>query len=114
MAPNTMELFLFLQNKLNIRKAGVKLGDITRDELVPDHALALSTIKNHELPGVEVNLDQAIAYLGRNDFDAANAPKGWLMIEYGGLSLGWIKSLGNRINNYYPKEWRIRSQQAPK
>ncbi|MDE5638208.1 MAG: hypothetical protein K2I47_00145, partial [Odoribacter sp.] len=21
---------------------------------------------------------------------------------------GWGKSIGNRLNNYYPKEWRIR------
>jgi NOL1/NOP2/sun family putative RNA methylase len=114
MPANTLELFSFLQNKLNIRKAGVKLGDITRDDLVPDHALALSTIKSYELPQLEVNLEQAIAFLGKNDFEAGNAPKGWLMIVYGGLSLGWIKNLGNRINNYYPKEWKIRLQQASK
>jgi NOL1/NOP2/sun family putative RNA methylase len=113
MPVNTLEVFSFLQNKLNIRKAGVKLGDITRDELVPDHALALAAIKSHELPVLEVNFDQAIAFLSKKEFEAGNAGRGWLMIEYGGLALGWIKSLGNRINNYYPKEWRIRSQQAP-
>jgi len=28
-------------------------------------------------------------------------------VQYGGLNLGWIKVLPGRINNYYPKEWRI-------
>ncbi|WP_462243937.1 methyltransferase RsmF C-terminal domain-like protein [Ferruginibacter sp.] len=33
--------------------------------------------------------------------------KGWALISYRQLSLGWVKILSNRINNYYPKEWRI-------
>ena len=24
------------------------------------------------------------------------------------MALGWGKNLGNRLNNYLPKEWRIR------
>jgi NOL1/NOP2/fmu family ribosome biogenesis protein len=34
--------------------------------------------------------------------------KGWYIIRYKGLGLGWIKALGNRVNNYLPKSWRIR------
>ena len=33
---------------------------------------------------------------------------GWQLIRYKGLGLGWIKKLQNRVNNYFPKEWRIR------
>ncbi|MCB9291905.1 MAG: hypothetical protein H6559_02045 [Lewinellaceae bacterium] len=25
----------------------------------------------------------------------------------GSMPLGWIKGLKNRINNYFPREWRI-------
>jgi len=25
------------------------------------------------------------------------------------LSLGWLKAIGHRANNYYPMDWRIRS-----
>ena len=32
----------------------------------------------------------------------------WLLVTYRGQGLGWCKHLGNRLNNYYPKEWRIR------
>lgn len=110
MLPATLELFLQLQQVLNIRKAGVKIGDMARDEIVPDHALALSVIKNHELPLVELEKEQALDYLRRVDFETGNLPRGWIMAGYRGLALGWIKSLGNRINNYYPKEWRIRSK----
>jgi NOL1/NOP2/fmu family ribosome biogenesis protein len=36
--------------------------------------------------------------------------KGWYMVTYNGLGLGWLKALGNRSNNYLPKNWRIRME----
>jgi NOL1/NOP2/fmu family ribosome biogenesis protein len=35
------------------------------------------------------------------------ADKGWNLIRHCGLNLGWAKVLPNRLNNYYPGEWRI-------
>ncbi|MBV9986233.1 MAG: hypothetical protein JO301_01025, partial [Chitinophagaceae bacterium] len=49
---------------------------------------------------------QALQYLRRKDL-AIEAPRGWCLVKYCGLPLGWIKVLPNRINNYYPAEWRI-------
>jgi NOL1/NOP2/fmu family ribosome biogenesis protein len=37
--------------------------------------------------------------------------KGWHLMKYKNYALGWAKLLGNRINNAYPKEWRIRKQE---
>jgi hypothetical protein len=34
--------------------------------------------------------------------------KGWMLVQYQGVPLGFVKNLGNRANNYFPKEWRIR------
>jgi NOL1/NOP2/fmu family ribosome biogenesis protein len=33
--------------------------------------------------------------------------KGWNLMRFGGQPIGWAKILPNRINNYYPAEWRI-------
>jgi hypothetical protein len=33
--------------------------------------------------------------------------KSWFLVQYKGVAIGFAKNLGNRINNYYPKEWRI-------
>lgn len=109
MPEETLQLFLQLQSKLNVRKAGIKVGDWARDEIIPDHALSLSTYYNATIATLELNKEQAIQFLRRADFAMENMPKGWLMITYQSLPLGWIKSLGNRFNNYYPKDWRIRS-----
>ena len=34
--------------------------------------------------------------------------KSWALISYKKHPLGWVKKVGNRINNYFPKEYRIR------
>jgi NOL1/NOP2/fmu family ribosome biogenesis protein len=55
---------------------------------------------------VEVDRDTALSYLRKQDINIT-AEQGWNEIRYEGLGLGWIKALPNRINNYYPSEWRI-------
>ena len=49
-------------------------------------------------------LDQ---YLKKENI-STNGEKGWYLVRYQGLALGWGKWLGNRMNNYFPKNWRIR------
>lgn len=96
-----------IQNALYIKKAGVKLGTIIRNELIPDHELAVSTIINPGLAAIEVEEATALQYLRKQDIAVDANKKGWALIRYQQLPLGWIKVLPNRINNYYPKEWRI-------
>jgi hypothetical protein len=33
---------------------------------------------------------------------------GWNILRYEGSSVGFINNIGNRVNNYFPVEWRIR------
>ena len=39
--------------------------------------------------------------------------KGYVLVCYNGFPLGFVKHLGNRANNLYPQEWRIRSGYLP-
>ncbi|MFT3683081.1 MAG: RNA methyltransferase [Ferruginibacter sp.] len=96
-----------VQNTLYIKKAGVKMGSLIRNELIPDHELAVSSIINPGLMIIEVDEATALQYLRRQDIQIENAVKGWSLITYKQLPLGWVKILSNRVNNYYPKEWRI-------
>jgi NOL1/NOP2/fmu family ribosome biogenesis protein len=106
--PNHLENDLAtIQFSLYIKKAGVKLGSIIRNELIPDHELALSAIINGTLPSVEVDKETALQYLRRQEIKIASDIKGWALLTHQHLPLGWVKVLPNRINNYYPKDWRI-------
>ena len=106
--PMHLERYLAdIQWTLYIKKAGVKLGTIIRNELIPDHELAISTIINTDIPVFEVDKETALNYLRRNELKLETEIKGWALITYELLPLGWVKVLPNRVNNYYPREWRI-------
>ena len=44
----------------------------------------------------------------KEDIPAIPVKADWLLVSYKDIALGWCKNLGSRLNNYYPKEWRIR------
>jgi len=98
---------IVLQASLYIKKAGIKMGAVIRNELIPHHELAVSTIISTNITAVEVDLETALQYLRKQEIKIESAIKGWALIKYQQLTLGWVKILPNRINNYYPKEWRI-------
>ena len=99
-----------LQTALYIKKAGVVLGKPAGGALVPDHQLAVSTLVNKQLPSFALSRQQAIQYLRREEMMLDTSLRGWVLADYENHHLGWMKILPNRINNYYPKEWRILKQ----
>jgi NOL1/NOP2/fmu family ribosome biogenesis protein len=98
-----------IKSSLRIVYAGVKVGEIIRDGFNPAHELAISNIFNtSHFPQIDLILEQALSYLKRDDFQLNFSEKGWNLITYKNKPLGWAKNIGNRFNNGYPKEWRIR------
>ncbi|MFY7899671.1 MAG: methyltransferase RsmF C-terminal domain-like protein [Chitinophagaceae bacterium] len=92
---------------LYIKKAGVALGIIKGKDIVPQHEWAVSLLQLNHIPTIEVDKETALQYLKRKDVSLSLSVKGWNLIQYCGLFLGWVKVLPNRLNNYYPQEWRI-------
>jgi NOL1/NOP2/sun family putative RNA methylase len=97
----------YLMQELKVRYAGVELGTIAKNDLLPEHSLALSTLINQNIFSVELNEEQALTYLRKNELHIDSNHKGWALAKHKGMNFGWMKLLGNRINNYYPKEYRI-------
>ena len=95
-----------LASHLYIKKAGIEIASLKGRDLVPSHELALSNWYLEGYPSVELDLETALLYLKRKEF-SVEGQKGWNLMRYGGLQMGWAKILPNRINNYYPAEWRI-------
>jgi NOL1/NOP2/fmu family ribosome biogenesis protein len=83
------------------------MGELIRDKLVPDHALAMSPLVSANIPRIGLGPEQSIAYLQRKDLVLEGVQKGWQLITYHSRALGWVNVLPNRVNNYYPKEMRI-------
>lgn len=92
---------------LYIRRAGIELGKLKGNDLIPSHEWAMMWGKKEGWPIIPVDYEQALAYLGRQVLELP-MEKGWNLISYHNSILGWVKKAGNRLNNYYPSEWRIR------
>lgn len=79
--------------------------------LIPDPTAALDvTFDANKYPRADVDLTTALDYLRHNAITLpAGSPAGVTVLTYKGFPLGFVKNLGNRANNMYPKEWRIRN-----
>ena len=104
-----------LQHYLKVIHAGVSLGEIKGKDLIPQHSLAMSTdLSDDVFPKAELSYEQAIAYLRKEGLVlGADVPRGYVLVTYQQVPLGFVKNIGNRANNLYPQEWRIRSGYLP-
>jgi 16S rRNA C967 or C1407 C5-methylase (RsmB/RsmF family)/NOL1/NOP2/fmu family ribosome biogenesis protein len=102
--------FVLLSAHLNLLYAGVTIGEIFKEKLVPHHALAQSLLLSGNVKTVDLSYADAIKYLQRQDFSCTPQSIGWQVVRYKEKPLGWINALKNRVNNYYPKEIRILKQ----
>lgn len=101
--------------RLRILSHGVKEGIQKGKTIIPDHTLALSlSTDKTAYPNVEVDYQTAIAYLRHEAIVlSSEAPRGIVLLTYKEHPIGFAKNLGNRANNLYPQEWRIKSTHIP-
>ena len=99
-----------LQSNCYIRKAGVCMGSLSGDGLMPSHELALYKGVSDQLTSIELDLDAALKYLKGEAIPTFGKKTGWHLATFKNQPLGWMKGVGSRFNNAYPKELRIRKQ----
>lgn len=100
---------------LKIMHAGVTLGTEKGRDLIPDQSLAMSRQLNIDTyPHVELGYAEAINFLRKEAVTLPEGtPRGFVVVTYLGYPLGMEKNIGNRANNLYPTEWRIKSTHVP-
>ncbi|MBQ9217226.1 MAG: rRNA cytosine-C5-methyltransferase [Muribaculaceae bacterium] len=102
-----------LRSTCHVVYSGVTLATIKGKNFVPHHSLAMSTALNRDAHHhQEVDYLTALAYL-RGEAITVDAPRGYVLVTYGGIPLGWVNNLGSRANNLYPKGLRILSKNNP-
>lgn len=101
--------------RLRVLHAGVTLGTAKGRDIIPHTSLALSTSLNKgAFPEVALSYADAISYLRKEPVALSpTTPRGFVLMTYRDLPLGFEKNIGNRANNLYPQEWKIRSSHAP-
>ena len=89
---------------------GIEVAVLKGRDWVPAHALAMSAaIDGAAFNRVEVSRQQALEYLHCDAIRLNDAPRGIVLLTYQNIPLGFAKNIGNRANNMYPQEWRIRN-----
>lgn len=100
-----------LSHTLRLLYGGLELGIQTRKGINPTPAAALFSGLNHQnFSCIDLDLEKALSYLRLDPLPAGIAApiKDWQLIRYKELGLGWVKRIDHRLNNSYPKEWKIR------
>ena len=114
--PTDMEpLHELLSERLHLLKAGISLAELKGRDALPAHALAMSTaLRAESFARCELTYQEALRYLRREAITLpSDMPRGFVIVTYRNTPLGFVKNLGNRANNLYPNEWRIRSGHLP-
>ncbi len=105
----TRDDFQSLSGALKLVSAGTRIFTVKKKSFLPSHDIAMSIrFKKNQFPSTELSLSDSLAYLRRDNFNVKFAEKGWNLITYKGVNLGFVNNIGSRFNNYYPVEWRIR------
>jgi len=98
-----------LAEQLRIINFGLPVAQFKKNDLLPEHTFALSVDRNLDIfESIELELKDALVFQKKDEIRISSNTKGWLLVTYQGIPLGFVKNLGNRANNYFPKEWRIR------
>ncbi len=99
-----------LGGKVRIIADGIPLTTTKGRDTVPTTESVLScSYKRGSLPEAEVDEKTALSYLRHEAIILdREIPKGYVVVIYKDTPLGIVKNLGNRANNLYPAQWRIR------
>jgi 16S rRNA C967 or C1407 C5-methylase (RsmB/RsmF family)/NOL1/NOP2/fmu family ribosome biogenesis protein len=103
--------FKYLSKHFYFTKSMVELGKVMKNELIPAHELALQSDVKVSYPTIDLDLYHAQVYLEKNDIGSVlsvnSFENGWYIVTFEGSRLGFAKVIGNRINNYIPKNMRV-------
>lgn len=101
------ESFLPLIHVLKPNSWGGILGTLKGKDFIPEETSALLLgFKPQE--ALELDRDWAIKFLQGETQLPLTGSSGWKTITYQNVPLGWVKEIGHRLNNYWPKGWRKR------
>jgi len=88
---------------VRVLRLGLQLGEGRGKIFSPDHALALSCPAARTWA---VSRAEAAAYQAGEVLAVPESMKGYYVLTFGGLNLGWGKASGGQMKNHYPKGLR--------
>ncbi|MDR1582958.1 MAG: rRNA cytosine-C5-methyltransferase [Prevotellaceae bacterium] len=102
----------FIHRTLYTLSFGVTICTIKGNDYIPSHSFAHSVdINVNNFIVWEVNRIIALKYLRREILSAPSGTgKGYVLLTYLGVPLGWVKNIGVRCNNMLPQNRKINNR----
>lgn len=92
---------------LQVLRAGLALLDMGSRVPEPHHAAGMALTAEEVANVCQLTWDEMMAYQAGETISKASG-KGWVLLQYQGISLGWGKQADGIIKNHYPKGLRRR------
>ena len=103
------EIIDWMSTQLTCISTGFGLGEERGRGIAPQHSLSMQKdLRKEAFPNIPLTREQALSYLRTEALTLSDVPLGLCLLTYEGVPLGFAKNVGNRLNNLYPNEWRIR------
>lgn len=103
------ELIDYLATQLTCISTGFGIGEERGKGIAPQHSLSMiKDLRREAFQEIALTYDQALCYLRTEALTLSDVPLGVVLLTYENVPLGFAKNVGNRLNNLYPSEWRIR------
>ncbi|MFI3323176.1 MAG: rRNA cytosine-C5-methylase [Rikenellaceae bacterium] len=97
-----------LAESLTTIYSGVAMGQIFKGKLKPDAALALfHDVSREAFDCVELDNSDILLYLRKQELAADLFVEGINIVAAHGYTIGFVKRIGNRVNNMYPNSLRV-------
>jgi NOL1/NOP2/fmu family ribosome biogenesis protein len=105
-AEQHFETIEYLHARCRIIHFPFEAGEIKGRDFIPHHHSAMCAPLGAE--SIALSREESLQFLRKQDL-RMDMPLGWNMVSFEGRVLGRVKHLGNRSNNHYPKEFRLRT-----
>jgi 16S rRNA C967 or C1407 C5-methylase (RsmB/RsmF family)/NOL1/NOP2/fmu family ribosome biogenesis protein len=93
---------------MSVIHAGIAAGEYKGLDYYPAHGMSQSIYLNPDIPYFNLELTEAIQYLRAiTPVNQIKSDSKWMIAKYRSANLGWFKSGGSGLKNYYPKHLRI-------
>ena len=89
---------------IRVLRAGLQIAEIRGKNAIPDHACAMSFLQDGTIRTFEMTAENTERFIAGEEI--RGSAKGWTLMTYRGLVLGWGKGSGGAIKNHYPKGLR--------
>lgn len=92
---------------MRLIRAGLPLARIGKGFITPEHALAMALSEEEAIRTCDMDFNTAARFMEGEEI-SMGAEKGWTLMTYKGMPLGWGKASGGVIKNHLPKGLRRR------